>query len=112
MVKVEHPIFPLKKNAETSDFETFRMNPPGLRRIHTMRYSLIFSAVALVAILSVSCANPRLPESSRIGKRESAGNADLRLPSQWGSRPNERSRWWHGPETRYPNSGYYNSEQR
>jgi hypothetical protein len=59
-----------------------------------------------------ACGPAELPESSREGRRAEGGNADLRLPSQWGSKPAERSRWWHGPETRYPNSGYYSSEGR
>jgi hypothetical protein len=60
----------------------------------------------------VACAPAELPESSREGSRTAAGNADLSLPSQWGSKPADRTRWWDGPETRYPNSGYYSSEGR
>lgn len=71
--------------------------------------------VGLLGILGMvlaACAPAELPESSREGRRAEGGNADLRLPSQWGSRPAERSRWWDGPVTRYPNSGYYSSEGR
>lgn len=70
---------------------------------------MILSAVAL---FMASCANPEIPENSRIGQREGAGNADLRLPSHWGSNPSNQAKWWQGPETRYPNSGYYSSDDR
>ncbi len=76
----------------------------------------------VLAMFVVSCASPELPASSRVGKREAPrseaprseapDNAELRLPSQWGSRPSERRKWWQGTETRYPNSGYYSSEDR
>lgn len=68
--------------------------------------------LALAGIALTSCGPAELPERSREGRRSENGNADLRLPSQWGGRPAERSRWWQGPETRYPNPGYYSSEGR
>jgi hypothetical protein len=68
--------------------------------------------LGIAGLALVACAPAELPESSREGRRAAGGNADLNLPSQWGSKPAERSRWWDGPETRYPNSGYYSSEGR
>jgi len=76
-----------------------------------MKFRTIFSALAVAAFLA-SCANPELPASSRIGQRQDSGNSELRLPSQWGSQPADRTKWWQGQETRYPNSGYYSSENR
>lgn len=57
-------------------------------------------------------ARPYLGSGVWLWWRAAGGNADLSLPSQWGSRPAERSHWWHEPEMRYPNSGYYSSEGR
>ena len=70
------------------------------------------AALSGIVLALAACSPAELPESSQEGRRESGGNADLRLPSQWGSKPAERSRWWDGGETRYPNSGYYSSEGR
>jgi hypothetical protein len=72
----------------------------------------IKAALSGIVLALAACSPAELPESSQEGRRESGGNADLRLPSQWGSKPAERSRWWDGGETRYPNSGYYSSEDR
>jgi hypothetical protein len=68
--------------------------------------------IGMVGLALAACGPAELPESSREGVRESGGNTDLRLPGQWGSRPAENLRWWDAPETRYPNSGYYTSEER
>lgn len=76
-----------------------------------MKIPMIGLLVAMAAFAG-GCANPELPASSRVGQRQEAGNADLRLPSQWGSQPADRRKWWQGPETRYPNPGYYSSENR
>jgi|GEM_PF-3324631 len=81
----------------------------GHRQNLEMKVRLIFPTV-VTAVLASSCASPELPASSRIGKRQAIGNQDLRLPSQWGSNPSQRDKWWQGQETRYPNSGYYSSD--
>jgi len=77
-----------------------------------MKIDMKSCLLAAVAASLAACAPAELPESSREARREGGGNANLRLPSQWGSKPAERSRWWDGGETQYPNSGYYSSERQ
>ena len=71
-----------------------------------------FLAAIILAFLSIACGSEELPVESRYGARKENGNADLRLPSNTGGKPDQRSRWWDGGKTQYPNSGYYSSESR
>jgi hypothetical protein len=77
-----------------------------------MKIELKAALLGITGLALAACAPAELPESPREGRRVEGGNADLRLPSQWGGMPADRSRWWHAPETRYPNAGYYSSEGR
>lgn len=77
-----------------------------------MNFKWKISALTGCAIFAASCGNSELPVESRQGIRKANGNSELRLPSNRGGMPDQRSRWWDGGETTYPNPGYYSSERR
>lgn len=89
-----------------------RMNHTALRRIDIMKFLVTGFLLLFFVVAGIGCAPADLPESSRVGNRRGSGNSDLRLPSQLGSKPSDRSRWWDRGESQYPNSGYYSSERR
>lgn len=83
-----------------------------IRRIEYMISPLNILVLISICFGLVSCGNQRLPNESRESVRNSRGNTPLRLPSTVGSKPDQKSRWWDGGYTRYPNPGYYSSERR